>query len=261
LTNTRRTGSTVILGAVIGDGRAEPKEPVLDVPKKDGDSDDSGRVPAEIRDVSFPVSLRGYDRDAVDDYVTRVNNLISELEAARSPEAAVKHALEELAERTSGILRHAGETAEEIAVGARRQADDTTASAEKEAAEIVARATKEADELRSASKTEAETLLAQTRAEVAEQRERTEAELTALREEAEERMRRLESDTDSVHDERRQLLDDVRGVAARVEAAANEADERFPPQKHGRSKGRAARDTPTDAVTGDGDNTGDGETT
>jgi DivIVA domain-containing protein len=91
------------------------------------------RVPSEIRNVSFPASVRGYDRRAVDTYVIRVNRLIAELEATRSPEAAVRHALEQAGEETSGLLQRAGETAEEITVGARQEADESTARAQAEA--------------------------------------------------------------------------------------------------------------------------------
>ena len=72
------------------------------------------RVPAEIRSVAFPVSVRGYDRRAVDAYVTRVNRVIAELEATRSPQSAVKRALERTEEERSGILEQAREAAEEI---------------------------------------------------------------------------------------------------------------------------------------------------
>ena len=56
-------------------------------------------VPPEIRGVSFPVARRGYERSAVDTYVARVIDLIDDLEATRSPEAAVKHALRAKASR------------------------------------------------------------------------------------------------------------------------------------------------------------------
>ena len=47
-------------------------------------------VPTEIRNVSFPVLVRGYERAAVDAYVQRVNRAIAELEVGRSPHAAVR---------------------------------------------------------------------------------------------------------------------------------------------------------------------------
>ena len=39
----------------------------------------------DVRDVSFPGSVRGYDRNAVDAYVVRVNAVIAELEHMGMP--------------------------------------------------------------------------------------------------------------------------------------------------------------------------------
>jgi len=188
-------------------------------------------VPAEIRDVSFPVSVRGYDRGAVDAYVTRVNRLIAELYVTRSPEAAVRHALEQVGEKTSGLLQRAGETAEEITAGARQEAEESTARAKAEAEEIVAKAKTEADEILGRSTAEAETTTAQSRKEAAERLQRAQDEVAALREEAEARMRELHADTEAIRQERHALLDDIRGIAARVAAAASGADARFPPRE------------------------------
>ena len=44
-------------------------------------------------------------------------------------------------------------------------------------------------------------------------------------------MRELHADTEAIRQERRALLDDIRGIAARVEAAASGADARFPPRE------------------------------
>ena len=44
-------------------------------------------VPGDLLDVSFPVSVRGYDRGAVDAYVRRVNRVIAELKVTASPPA------------------------------------------------------------------------------------------------------------------------------------------------------------------------------
>jgi DivIVA domain-containing protein len=79
-------------------------------------------TPKEIRNVSFPGSVRGYDRSAVDAYVTRVNRVIAELQVSSSPRAAVRHALEQVGEQTSGILQRAREAAEEITASARQEA-------------------------------------------------------------------------------------------------------------------------------------------
>jgi DivIVA domain-containing protein len=187
------------------------------------------RVPAEIRDVSFPVSLRGYDREAVDAYVARVNRLIAELDVSGSPEAAVRHALERVGEQTRGLLQRAGETAEEITLGARREAEESTARANAEAGEIVAKATAEADEILGHSKAEAETIAAQAREEAAERLQRSQDEVAALHEEAEARIRELDANTESIRQQRRALLDDLRGIAAQAAETASDAEARFPP--------------------------------
>lgn len=189
------------------------------------------KVPPDVRDASFPVSRRGYDRGAVDAYIERVNGLIDELEAARSPEAAVKQALREVGEKTSSVLEQAGQTAEEITLAARQTAEAETARAQKEADDVVANAGKAADELLARARTEAEAMRAQAHAEVQENLQRTEEEVTRLREGAEARLRELQADTEAVRTERRALLSDIRELAERVERAAQGADERFPPRE------------------------------
>jgi len=87
----------------------------------------------EVRNVSFPTVMRGYDRDAVDAYIERVNRLIAELEISRSPESAVKNAVAQVSEETRGILERAHETAEEITARSRSRADDRLQEAEREA--------------------------------------------------------------------------------------------------------------------------------
>jgi DivIVA domain-containing protein len=98
---------------------------------------------AEFRDPAFPVALRGYDRDAVDAYVARVNRVIADLQVGRSPQAAIRHALDQVGEETSGILERAHETADGIAARSRAQAAERV-----EQAELEARATIEAAETR-----------------------------------------------------------------------------------------------------------------
>ena len=91
-------------------------------------------------DVDFPVVLRGYDRLAVDAYVKKTSQLVAELQATRSPEAAVRRALERVGEQISGILQRAHDTAEEITVQSRREAEDRLEHVRREAAEITANA-------------------------------------------------------------------------------------------------------------------------
>jgi DivIVA domain-containing protein len=90
----------------------------------------------EIREASFPLAVRGYDRAAVDRYVEQVNRVIAELEITRSPEAAVKNAVAQVTEETRGILERAHEAADEITARSRARADDRVQEAEREAARL-----------------------------------------------------------------------------------------------------------------------------
>lgn len=102
---------------------------------------------APVADADFPIVLRGYDRIAVDAYVRRTSQLVAELQATRSPESAVRRALERVGEEVSGILKRAHETAEGITMGSRREAEERLEVARQEAAEIVAGAERRLKEL------------------------------------------------------------------------------------------------------------------
>jgi DivIVA domain-containing protein len=141
---------------------------------------------AQVRDAAFPIALRGYDREAVDAYVKRVNRLLTDLEARGSPEAAIRRALDQVGEETSSILQRAQETANEITERSRGSADDRIREAEREAG--------------------------------------------AVTREAEERVRELEADYGAIWSRRDLLLDEVRDLAERLLATADEAADRFPTQ-------------------------------
>jgi vacuolar-type H+-ATPase subunit I/STV1 len=98
-------------------------------------------------DVDFPIVLRGYDRIAVDAYVRKTSQLVAELQATRSPEAAVRRALERVGEEVSGVLQRAHETAEQITAQSRREAEDRLEAARLEALEITASAAERVKEL------------------------------------------------------------------------------------------------------------------
>lgn len=100
-----------------------------------------------VADVDFPIALRGYDRMAVDAYVRRTSQLVAELQASRSPEAAVRRALERVGEEVSDILKRAHETASQITAHSRSDAEDRLEAAREEAAEITAGAERRLREL------------------------------------------------------------------------------------------------------------------
>jgi DivIVA domain-containing protein len=206
----------------------------------------------DIRNVSFPGAVRGYDRSAVDSYVTRVNRVIAELEMRSSPRAAVRHALEQVGEQTSAILQRARDAAEEITTSARKEAEATTAHAKAEAAEIVVnasteaeRAKAEADRLIAKATADAEKLLGEGRAEAERLLARTRDEVAAIQEEGEARLRELHADIATTWKERRELLDDVRGIASRLEEAASRAAARVPPPEPDRAETEVLEAEPT----------------
>src|SRR5881392_853545 len=124
-------------------------------------SADVGQVPEDLRSVSFPTAVRGYERREVDRYVERVNGVIAELEISRSPESAVRHALDRVGEQTSGILQQAGETADEITQAARADAEAAIAGARSEASGILSEAKGEAEGIVESARAQAKELHAQ----------------------------------------------------------------------------------------------------
>jgi DivIVA domain-containing protein len=220
-----------------GQGNGEPAVRPDDAVR--GVGEPPGQVPADIRDVSFATAVRGYDRRAVDAYVTRVNRLIAELEVSRSPQAAVRHALDRVGEQTSGVLQRARQVAEEITATALAEAEGTTARARAEAEEILEDARMQVHQVRARSKEEAEEILAKARADAAEEARRSQEKLRTLEDEAEVRLGDLRRDTEVVWDARHDLLEDLRRTACELEAlAAGAADrQRPPPTREQRSDG------------------------
>ncbi len=97
-----------------------------------------GDAVAVAAEADFPVVMRGYDRGMVDAYVERTTRLVAELQSTRSPEAAVRRALERVGEEVSGILQRAHETAERITSQSRAEAEERLQVARREAAEFTA---------------------------------------------------------------------------------------------------------------------------
>jgi cell division initiation protein len=92
--------------------------------------------PVAVLNVDFPLALRGYDRLAVDEYVKQTSQLVAEIQATRSPEAAVRRALERVGEQISGILQRAHEAAGQITTQSRSEAEDRLEQSRREATQI-----------------------------------------------------------------------------------------------------------------------------
>jgi DivIVA domain-containing protein len=86
-----------------------------------------------IREHSFPLAVRGYDRQAVDDFVEQVADLVADLESRQTREGVVQRALDQVGEETAGILQRAHQAADEIAARSRSQAEGRIQRADREA--------------------------------------------------------------------------------------------------------------------------------
>ncbi len=221
-------------------------EPVSAPESQPGFREPRHHVPADLLNVSFPVAMRGYDRDAVEAYVKRVNRVIAELKVSASPRAAVTHALEQTEQQVSGLLQRARDTGEEIVASARQEAEEIVSRAKTEAAELHVNISSEADAIKAEadkvlaearsdgedilarSQQEAESTRTRSQAEAEKRRRQLEEELEALREQAEARMRELQTDTERVQDERRELLADIRVRGSTLLEVADAAVARKP---------------------------------
>lgn len=99
----------------------------------------------KIKDRTFPLAVRGYDRQAVESFLEEVAGLVGELEGRQSRETVVQRALDEVGVETAGILQRAHQTADEIAARSRSQAEGRIQRAEREA-EILRRQAEEYSE-------------------------------------------------------------------------------------------------------------------
>jgi DivIVA domain-containing protein len=208
-----------------------PEETAPPPPRPEFTSEDLlDHVPADIRSVSFPAAVRGYDKSAVDAYVKRVNRVIAELEVGRSPQAAVRHALDRVGQQTVAVLQEARESADRLLATAREEGDKAKEEAKAEAATLVVNASAEAeatraeaDDVLAGAREEASRIVQRAQADAAKKLQEAEQEIATQRAEAEATMRDLTADTELVLNQRRVLLDEVDAMAERLHELARAA--------------------------------------
>jgi glyoxylase-like metal-dependent hydrolase (beta-lactamase superfamily II) len=150
---------------------------------------------ASVARPDFATVLRGYDRLAVDEYIKRSTQLVAELYATRSPEGAVRRALERVGEEVSTILQRAHETAERITAGSRAEAEDRLTKAREEAERLDRGAREQAVEIEQG---------------------------------AHARVQELDADVERIWAERDRIVADVRKLSEDLELLAGAAATRFP---------------------------------
>ena len=199
---------------------------------------DRSRMIKAARETEFPIGLRGYERSAVDRYVTEVTRLIAELELTSSPESVVRRALGEVSEETRGLLERAHQTAEEITARSRVKADDRIKQAEAEAQALREAAHKDADGTREAAQREADATREAARREAHDLRSSGQQDadrvLSDARREADElldaaeaRARELAQNAETIWRERRRLVDDMRAVGEQITSIGESEAKRF----------------------------------
>jgi DivIVA domain-containing protein len=146
---------------------------------------------AALLDVRFPAAIRGYDRDHVDRYITRVNQVLAELQITKTPETAVKRALEEVSREKQAVIEEAHQAAEEITARSRSRADDRIQEATQEAEKLREEAAQGASDLRSAAERDAQ----------------------ATREAAEQRVRELEAQIEGMIEKRERVIEELAELA------------------------------------------------
>jgi peptidoglycan DL-endopeptidase RipA len=99
----------------------------------------------------FKPSRRGYDREEVDAYVAQLQRQIRalqiEAQAAQTPDAAVRSAIERVGDEVADILKQAHNTSDEIVATAQREADAHREEAARQAAHVTAVAEQRVHEL------------------------------------------------------------------------------------------------------------------
>jgi vacuolar-type H+-ATPase subunit H len=199
----------------------------------------------------FPVSRRGYDKQAVDDYVralemqlVEARNRADELQAGTAPlqrqleetrrqlEASANPSYAGLGDRAAQILRLAQDQASEALEEARREADELRSTAAKEAANARATGEREAEDIRSVALNEADSLRRTAEGDAAELRRTAETEaaevLQAARRKAEQLQLTAESQASTLKNGALHEAEKIRTAIQRESAAlrARLADER-----------------------------------
>jgi len=106
-----------------------------------------------MQNVRFSTAIRGYDRDAVDRYMRKMNTLLAELQITAAPEAAIKAALERVRDERRAVIEQAEQEAEEITRRSRSQAEEWLEEARQEAERLRDAAAAEAHGSQAAAET------------------------------------------------------------------------------------------------------------
>jgi DivIVA domain-containing protein len=162
-------------------------------------------TPDELANVSFPTTLRGYDRDEVDAFLHKV-------------QAQMKEAERQRAER---LYAHMGEEIGDLLQHAKDSADEMKQEAESDAAKMRADATADASRLRDEAGADAHTMRADAEADAKKMRQEAESDAAEIRAAAE---RDAERRTKIADDRVRELEGEEAEARTRIKALRTELE-------------------------------------
>jgi len=162
----------------------------------------------KIRNATFTLTRRGYDRREVDSYLSKLADWLEGGGADQVHADTIKHELDLIGRKTSKILTSAQEAAESLRSEAKHEAreivEDARLSIEsnrRSAEDYAEKAREEADGIAGRAHEEAQTIAARVRAEAenetARQRKDADAYATKVRDEADGYAKRVRSEADS----------------------------------------------------------------
>jgi len=192
---------------------------------------------AEVTRVEFPVTLRGYERGAVDAYVRRVAERVGgEVgEILKRAHATAEDVTSKSRAEAEERLRSSREESEATLRSARSEAEQTLSSARADSERTLSSARAEAEQTVTSARAEAEEMLSGARATAEELRGRARADVEEILAEGRKRVKELDADADRVWAERRRIVEDVRYLAGQLSALAESASKRFPAEDTGES--------------------------
>jgi DivIVA domain-containing protein len=160
-----------------------------------------------IRNATFPASRRGYDKQEVEKFLSRLADWLETGAGDESRSDTVKRELERVGERTGAILSQAEESAQQIRSEAEQEARETIDGANTQAEQTRQEADAYSEETRGAADTYAE----QTRATVDQEAEESRAK---VEQEAREAIADAQAQAQRIIDEGTRRRDDVEAVIA-----------------------------------------------
>lgn len=179
----------------------------------------NGRLQA-LREMTFPLALRGYSRPEVDRFLGETAEWVERLVARGADATVVQHELSRVGEQTAGVLSAAEETARRMRTEAADEVERMQASTRDHAARVRAEAESYAETTRAEADRQAEAARKELEAEIRRRQLEASAEVErkideaakkadAIVEDALRRRNRLQAATEQLKRTRHEILDDA----------------------------------------------------